>query len=380
MIDAEDFIQEGLKRDFNFYTGVPCSYLKPFINYVIDSPSIDYIAAANEGDAIAIGAGASLAGKNSIVMFQNSGLGNAVNPITSLNQIFKVPSLIITTLRGDPEGPSDEPQHKLMGEITTKMLDLMKVNWEFFPSEKKNISIAFSNALKEMNKGRPYALVMKKGKVNSHQLNSKPKKNYLKKNNNVFSRKKIGSRNEVIKVIQKNSLKKDLIIATTGYTGRELFASEDRKNQFYTVGSMGCASSLSLGVALGAKRNRVITLDGDGALLMRMGALATIGYYRPKNFLHILLNNELHESTGGQSTVSHSIDFCDLASSCGYEKVISIESLEHLSEIIKKDEKKLTFCLINIDSGVIDNLPRPDILPEDIAKRFIKHIKKYNNK
>ena len=170
MIKAEDFIEEGLKRNFDFYTGVPCSYLKPFINYVIDSDAIDYIAAANEGDAIAIGAGASLSGRNSIVMFQNSGLGNAVNPITSLNQIFKIPSLIITTLRGDPEGPSDEPQHKLMGKITPEILDLMEIKWEFFPPDKKDLPNAFDHALEEMEKGNSYALIMKKGSVQSHSL------------------------------------------------------------------------------------------------------------------------------------------------------------------------------------------------------------------
>ena len=138
---------------------------------------------------------------------------------------------------------------------------------------------------------------------------------------------------------QNNSKKMDLLIATTGYTGRELYSIGDKPNQFYTVGSMGCASSLALGVAISSKKNRVITLDGDGALLMRMGALATIGYYRPKNFLHILLNNELHESTGGQSTVSHSIDFCNIAISCGYERVISASSLEHLKEIINDKTK-----------------------------------------
>ena len=380
MINAEDFIEEGLKRKFDFYTGVPCSYLKPFINYVIDSSAIDYIAAANEGDAIAIGAGAALSGKNSVVMFQNSGLGNAVNPITSLNQIFKIPSLIITTLRGDPEGPSDEPQHKLMGKITPEILDLMEIKWDFFPSEKRDLPIVFDNALKEMDKGNSYALIMKKGIVYPHSLISKPKIKSLNTEEDCFFKGKIGKRKEALEIIQKNSKENDLLIATTGYTGRELFSIEDKPNQLYTVGSMGCASSLALGIATSSKSNRVITLDGDGALLMRMGALATIGYYRPKNFFHILLNNELHESTGGQSTVSHSIDFCKIALSCGYEKVVSAKSLKHLEEIMKEDTNELTFCLVNIDSGIEDKLPRPDIVPQEVAKRFKDFIRKSNNK
>ena len=171
---------------------MPCSYLKPFINYVIDSDAIDYIAAANEGDAIAIGAGASLSGRNSIVMFQNSGLGNAVNPITSLNQIFKIPSLIITTLRGDPEGPSDEPQHKLMGKITPEILDLMEIKWEFFPPDKKDLPNAFDHALEEMEKGNSYALIMKKGSVQSHSLKSDPVTKKLNLIDDSFCQSKIG--------------------------------------------------------------------------------------------------------------------------------------------------------------------------------------------
>ena len=380
MIKAEDFIEEGLKRKFDFYTGVPCSYLKPFINYVIDSNTIDYIAAANEGDAIAIGAGASLSGRNSIVMFQNSGLGNAVNPITSLNQIFKIPSLIITTLRGDPEGPSDEPQHKLMGKITPEILDLMEIKWEFFPLDKKDLPNAFDHASEEMEKGNSYALIMKKGSVQSHSLKSDLVTKKLNLIDDSFYQAKIGKRKDALEIIQNNSKEMDLLIATTGYTGRELYSIGDKPNQFYTVGSMGCASSLALGVAIRSKKNRVITLDGDGALLMRMGALATIGYYRPKNFLHILLNNELHESTGGQSTVSHSIDFCKIAISCGYERVISARSLDHLKEIINDKTNVLTFCLLNIEPGIEDKLPRPEIMPLDVAKRFKKKIKEDNKK
>ena len=170
MIKASDFIEEGRRRNFLLYTGVPCSYLKPFINYVIDKPDLQYVGVANEGEGVAVAAGANLAGANSVVMFQNSGLGNAVNAITSLNQIFKIPSLIITTLRGEPGGPADEPQHKLMGEITTSMLELMNVEWEFFPEEKDAIPDVFDRAEKVISRGLPFALVMKKGSVEDYQI------------------------------------------------------------------------------------------------------------------------------------------------------------------------------------------------------------------
>ena len=133
MIEARAFIEAARERGFGLYTGVPCSYLKPFINYVIDSDQLRYVGAANEGDAVAIGAGAQLAGTRSVVMFQNSGLGNAVNPLTSLTYTFRIPVLLIPTLRGEPGGPADEPQHELMGAVTTDMLDLMNIQWEYFP-------------------------------------------------------------------------------------------------------------------------------------------------------------------------------------------------------------------------------------------------------
>ncbi len=375
MILASDFIEEGKKRNFLLYTGVPCSYLKPFINYVIDSPDIEYIGAANEGEGVAIAAGATLAGINSVVMFQNSGLGNAVNPITSLIHTFKIPSLIITTLRGEPNGPKDEPQHELMGKITTSLLDLMEVEWQFFPENKKDINEAYDKALKSISNGKPYALVMKKGSVKEYKLKKKPLKKEIKKTKILPSNNTIGTRAETLEVIQKSIGHKDLLIATTGYTGRELYALEDKENQLYTVGSMGCASSIGLGISLFSKKNRVIILDGDGAVLMRMGALATIGYYRPNNFLHILLNNELHESTGGQSTVSHSTDFLGIAQSCGYQDVKSCSTIEELESLISNETEKLTFCLLNIKPGVMDNLPRPVIKPYEVAKRFKNYIR-----
>lgn len=375
MISASDFIEEGRKRNFLLYSGVPCSYLKPFINYVIDSDDIEYVGAANEGEAMAISAGANLAGSNSVVMFQNSGLGNAVNAITSLNQIFKIPSLIITTLRGEPGGPSDEPQHELMGKITTSMLDLMEVEWQFFPDKKEDICSVFDKVQSVIEKGKPYALVMKKGTVEEYKLKTQPIKKVITSSITQPSLSTVGTREDVLRSIQRHVKAKDLLIATTGYTGRELFALDDRPNQLYTVGSMGCASSLSLGISSISKDKRVITLDGDGAALMRMGALATIGYYRPSNFLHILLNNGLHESTGGQSTVANSINFLGIAESCGYERVISCSSIAELEQVVLDQTKELTFCLLNIEPGVMHDLPRPDVSPQEVAKRFKNYIK-----
>jgi len=166
MLNASSFIEKGRGLGFDFYTGVPCSYLTSFINYVINNEELIYVAAANEGDAVAIAAGASLGEKKSVVMLQNSGLGNAVNPLTSLNYIFRIPILIIVTLRGEP-GTSDEPQHELMGKITGRLLEEMKIPWEFFPESDDQIDAVWTLATRSMEKlNLPFALVMKKGLVN----------------------------------------------------------------------------------------------------------------------------------------------------------------------------------------------------------------------
>src|SRR5262245_27138088 len=160
---------------FSLYTGVPCSYVKPFINYVIDSSDLTYVGAANEGDAVAIATGAELGGKRAVVMMQNSGLGNAVSPLTSLNAIFKIPVLLIVTLRGEPGGPHDEPQHELMGKITTQMLDTMGVVWSYFPTEESDVAGAIEKAVLHMQKTElPYCFVMKKDSVAAHKLASRP--------------------------------------------------------------------------------------------------------------------------------------------------------------------------------------------------------------
>ena len=297
MIKAQSFIEAARDLGFSLYTGVPCSYLKPFINYVIDSKDLRYVGAANEGDAVAIGAGAQLGGQRSVVMFQNSGLGNAVSPLTSLTFTFELPVLLIPTLRGEPGGAPDEPQHELMGQITTEFLELMRIAWEFFPTEDEQIRPALDRALTYMNETqRPYALVMRKGSVDSVKLQSAPSLRPLT-GPVVSPATPVASRTAALRAVQAAAGPQDIVIATTGYTGRELFALDDRDNQLYMVGSMGCASTLGLGLAIAQPHRRVFVIDGDGAMLMRMGAMATVGYERPANLTHVLLDNGLHEST-----------------------------------------------------------------------------------
>ena len=373
MISASTFVEATRAHGFSLWTGVPCSYLKPFINYVIDTPDLLYVGAANEGDAVALASGAELGGRPSEVMFQNSGFGNAVNPITSLNMIFRVPILIITTLRGEPGGAHDEPQHALMGEITTGLFDLMKVPWEYFPTEEKEVAAVLERAVSHMKKNRtPYGLVMKKDSVSDHKLQTKPAPRPLTPFTTPLAARTEAAptRREILAAVQQGAAKRDAVVATTGFTGRALYALDDRKSQLYMVGSMGCAGPFGLGLAFAQRDRRVIVLDGDGALLMRMGALATLGYERPNNLLHIAIDNEVHDSTGGQSTVTHSIDLAAVAAACGYPRVVRAQTAAEVGAIVAAGTKELTFVHVKAAPGEKGDLPRPKETPVEVFDRM----------
>ena len=379
MIEAKSFVETAKMAGFSLYTGVPCSYVKPFINYVIDAPDLSYIGATNEGDAVAIATGAELGGKRATAMMQNSGLGNAVSPLTSLNAIFKIPTLMIVTLRGEPGGPKDEPQHELMGQITTKMLETMNVGWGYFPTEESDVANAIEKAVSHMAKtDMPYAFVMKKDSVAPHKLTSRPSAHEVPAPlaaANVFPAKVADrpSRTEALHAVQRVT-KNDLVVATTGFTGRELYACDDRPNQLYMVGSMGCASTFGLGLAWARPNRRVVVLDGDGALLMRLGALATIGYERPSNLVHVLLDNEAHDSTGTQSTVTHSVDLGAAARACGYPAVERASSTAELEKALSDRTGGLRFIHLKTKPGAPDDLPRPKITPREVATRLRAHL------
>jgi len=377
MIEASDFIQAAHRQGFELYTGVPCSYLKPFINTVIDSDQLRYIGAANEGDAVAIAAGAELGGVRGVAMFQNSGFGNAVSPLTSLTYTFRIPVLLIITLRGEPGGVPDEPQHELMGQITTGLLELMNIPWAFFPESAEDIEPALTKARAHMDQeGGPYALVMRKGSVAKSDLQATAEIHVAGSRAGSGTPEPGTRRGDMLRAVQTAALDTDLIIATTGYTGRELYATGDHPNQLYMVGSMGCAVSVGLGLAVARPERRVIVLDGDGAALMRLGALATVGYERPGNLVHILLDNGLHESTGGQSTVSRSLDFSALAAACGYERVEAVARPDQLVAALDQPMGELTFVHVPILPGVPE-LPRPSISPAKVASRLRAHLAGY---
>jgi phosphonopyruvate decarboxylase len=372
MIDAGRFVNQALAAGFDFYAGVPCSFLTPLINRVIGDQSLSYIGATSEGEAIGIAAGAWLAGRSPVVMCQNSGLGNMVNPLASLSWPFRIPVLLIITWRGQP-GRKDEPQHALMGRIMHELLAVIAVAHRAFPRQSDEIVAALAEARAAMSAERlPFALIMEQGVVAEEPLHAPP-----------ISAPGAGqcvdlteggerpSRAAVLQQFLDDVPASAAVVATTGKCGRELFTLGDRQQHLYQVGSMGCASAMGLGIACNVDRP-VVVLDGDGAALMKLGNFATIGAYRPRNLVHLLLDNGVHDSTGGQPTVSAGVGFAPIAAACGYARAFLVDSLAgaktSLAEAFRGEGP--TFIHARIKPGSISPLGRPTITPAEVADRF----------
>jgi phosphonopyruvate decarboxylase len=372
MITADAFLSAARGAGFDFYTGVPCSFLTPLINGVLSDRSARYVGAASEGEAVAIAAGAWLAGRSTVVMCQNSGLGNAVNPLTSLNAPFRIPTLFITTWRGEP-GLRDEPQHELMGQITHDLLRLVGAPPQPFPDEPVGLGPAFAAAADEMAQtGRPVAWVMRKGDVAESPLDQAP---FAPRPAGRRERLEVGgeppTRAQALLRFLEAVDADAAVVATTGKCGRELFTLTDCEQHLYQVGSMGGASGMGLGVALNTARP-VVVLDGDGAALMKLGTLATIGAYGPANLTHVLLDNGVHDSTGGQATVSPGVDFAAVALACGYRYAASCDELAGFAEALATARAVggPAFIHMRIAPGSMEGLGRPTVAPAEVAQRF----------
>jgi phosphonopyruvate decarboxylase len=364
MINTKAFGEKLKNSGFTMFSGVPCTFLKSLINYAINE--CEYVAAANEGDAVAIASAAYMGGKKPVVLMQNSGLTNAVSPLTSLNYPFRIPLLGFVSLRGEP-GIPDEPQHELMGRITTQLLDLMEIEWQYLSKDLEEAEQQLLQADKHIARNRPFFFVVRKGTFDEEVLKSSTKDP---------AGSELPTRYQALSVIHSCMDSRTVQLATTGKTGRELFEIEDADNNLYMVGSMGCISSFGLGLALTQTNKDIVVIDGDGSLLMRMGSLATNGYYNPPNMIHILLDNQAHESTGGQSTVSSNISFVDVAASCGYTKSLEILSLEQLKASLKewKQSKGLTFLYMKISKKAKEKLGRPHIQPHEVKERLRRFL------
>jgi phosphonopyruvate decarboxylase len=316
-------------------------------------------------------------------MMQNSGLGNAVSPLTSLTWTFRLPQLLIVTWRGQP-GVHDEPQHQLMGPITPTMLDTMEIRWELFPTEPEAIGPALDRAVAHMDAtGRPYALLMQKGSVSSYALQPgadaiavrSSRAPVTVSSNHVAPAARVTRQAALREVVARTSPTNTVVLASTGFCGRELYAIDDRPNQLYMVGSMGCVVPLALGTALARPDLRVIALDGDGAALMRLGAFATVGAYGPPNLWHLLLDNGVHDSTGSQATVSPNVAFGEVAAACGYASALDTDALGRITEWLESPRLDgPRFARLLTRPGTPADLPRPSVTPVDVKTRLMQHF------
>lgn len=356
----------------DFYTGVPDSQLKALCNYLMNTYGIDpkhHVIAANEGNSTALAAGYYLAtGKVPVVYMQNSGEGNIINPVASLlnNQVYAIPVIFIIGWRGEP-GVHDEPQHIYQGEITIKLLEDMDIK-SFVVSKDttdNEISSVMNDFSHELKAGKSVAFVIKKDALEYDEKIKYDNENTL-------------SREEVIKEIV-NFTEDNPIVCTTGKASRELFEIREKKGMphkydFLTVGSMGHASSIALGIAINKPNNKIWCIDGDGAALMHMGAMATIGNVSPNNLIHIVINNCAHETVGGMPTVANTINLTQIAIGCGYKYVAQVTNYKELVSELKNIVNKRELCFIEIltSIGSRKDLGRPTIKPIDIKCAFQK--------
>ena len=372
MLEAQAFLQAAGRTGHGFYTGVPCSFLTPLINRVASDPALHYVAAASEGEAVAIAAGTWLAGRKTVVMCQNSGLGNTVNPLTSLNTPFRIPTLLVVTWRGQP-GLGDEPQHELMGRITQDLLALMELPHRPFPTDADGLRLALDEADEAMARtGLPFALVMARDTLQDEALREPGRP--VPPAGRLVDLCEGGGRPSRVALLERVlAAVPDAvpIVVTTGKAGRELFTLQDRAQHLYQVGSMGCAAPMGLGVALATGR-RTVVLDGDGAALMKLGAMATIGAYRPEGLVHVVLDNGVHDSTGGQATVSATVDFAGVALACGYAHAFACDSTAGFVAAFARalDTAGPVVLHARIRPGSLEKLGRPTVAPHEVAQRF----------
>lgn len=373
MLKPDFFYSALAQRGTNFFTGVPDSLLKSFCAYVTDhTDENNHIIAPNEGCAIALASGHHFAtGSIPLVYMQNSGQGNAINPLLSLadSDVYKIPLLLLIGWRGEP-GVHDEPQHIKQGKVTCSLLDAMGIPYQILTGNGDELEKQLEEAYCYMRKhSAPYALVVKKGCFADYKLISTiPDKATLK-------------REEAIETVIGSAPENAIFVSTTGMASRELFELREKLGQshqsdFLTVGSMGYASQIALAIALSKPNRPVYCLDGDGATLMQMGGMTTIGTRAPKNLIHVVLNNGAHDSVGGQPTVGQQVDLCEIAKACGYTKVASVAKKPNLSEALKElsSSAGTAFLEILVAKGARPDLGRPTTTPQQNKAAFMEYL------
>jgi len=376
MISPKKFLTYLKKENINFFAGVPDSLLKDLCFYISDhTTKKNHVIAANEGNALALGIGYHLATKQiPMIYLQNSGLGNIINPLLSLSdpEVYSIPSLLVIGWRGKP-GIKDEPQHKKQGRVMLKMLEAMEIPYEIItPKDTENKIIkTLSKTIKSIKKrSHSEAIVVEKNTFEEYRYNKNVAKPYSMNRETALQ--------HILSTIRKN----DIVIATTGFTSRELYeyrvaTTKIHYNDFLTVGGMGHASQIAIGIAAHKSRKNIYCLDGDGSLLMHMGSLAINAGINCKNFKHIIFNNGSHESVGGQPTVGHSINFHKIAKEAGYGLVIVAKTYAQILNGIKKMEtykEGASLMEVKISQGTRKDLGRPKHSPIENKILLMKNI------
>ena len=355
---------------------MPDSQLRALCDCLVDTYGTDpkhHIIAANEGNSVGIAAGYHLAtGKTPVVYMQNSGEGNIINPVASLlnEKVYAIPVVFVIGWRGEP-GIHDEPQHIYQGEVTLKLLEDMGIR--HFVVSKETTADELAGAMedfrKELCQGKDVAFVIRKGAL-SYEHKIKYQNQYRM------------TREEIIKQIA-NISKEAPVISTTGKASRELFEIREANGQghqydFLTVGSMGHSSSIALGVALQKPKTKIWCVDGDGAALMHMGSLAVIGNIKPENLIHIVINNEAHETVGGMQTAASGIDLVKIAEGCGYANTYCVHDMEELQNVLKEAKEKhgLTFVEVKCSIGAREDLGRPTTTTVENKENFMAYLSK----
>lgn len=375
MVRPEFFVNKLKEHDIDFYAGVPDSLLKNICAYITDNlPAEQNIIAANEGGAMGIAAGYHLAtGKVPVVYMQNSGEGNIINPLASLTdkEVYNIPVLLVIGWRGRP-GVKDEPQHVKQGKVTTGLLNVMGVNYAILPKDEveaaKQIKIAI-DYMKVTNEC--YALVIEKDTFDSYKLQN------VEINNLTMTRE------EAIQKVAANIEDTACIVSTTGMISRELFEARTAWNQgherdFLTVGSMGHASQIALGIALQKPERKVYCFDGDGASLMHMGNMAITASMNCKNYVHVIFNNGAHDSVGGQPTVGLKIDLCGVAKAVGYKATYSVDTKEQLETVLAevKNAEGPVLLQVCVKKGNRKDLGRPTTTPVQNKEALMEFLRK----
>ncbi|MFQ9510567.1 MAG: phosphonopyruvate decarboxylase [Lachnospiraceae bacterium] len=373
MIQCKTFMEELKGYGIDFFTGVPDSLLSSLSAYLLDYAPENHIIAVNEGNAVGIAAGYHLAtGKIPVVYMQNSGIGNTVNPVASLlhRDVYQIPALFIVGWRGEP-GVHDEPQHVFQGKVTIELLEDLDIKTEILSTDWMEAAGQMKRAVAYMEQtGHPFAFVVHKGTFEAYPLKEKGNATYPL------------TREKALELICDAIPEDGVIVSTTGKMSRELFEIRERNGEthekdFLTVGSMGHASSIALGIARSTKRP-VYCLDGDGAVLMHMGAMAIIGQSECQNYKHIVINNGCHESVGGQPTVGFQIKIAEVAKACGYKKVYNCQTEEELKRALaeQRESKDIELIQIYVNPSSRGDLGRPTISAIKNKENFMTYLAK----